>query len=368
MCGDGANDCGALKAAHTGISLSDAESSVASPFTSRQANISCVPLVVREGRAALVTSFGIFKYMAAYSLTQFISVMILYSIDSNLSDIEFLFIDLFIITPIAFFFGRTGSYNGELSRRPPLTSLVSLAPVLSLLSQMLLIIAIQAVSFTEIHNQEWFVPMEEARNVTGMVSETAGYENYAVYSVSSFQYIILAFVYSKGPPYRMPLYSNYGLVITILILAAFCSYMVVYPAQFLKDLFHLIIPTSLTYRCLTLLYPLVHLILAYLIEHFLIDHFVSKKLGKKFHNVNKSKKKYLSVESKLKSDYSWPVIGAPQTQCYLRRETRPVPSGVMLSPGTLLAETGKALSNGGPRLPDFEMTAANPGRANGLPS
>lgn len=37
-------------------------------------------LLPREGRCSLDTSFSVFKYMALYSLTQFISVLILYTV------------------------------------------------------------------------------------------------------------------------------------------------------------------------------------------------------------------------------------------------------------------------------------------------
>jgi cation-transporting ATPase 13A3/4/5 len=57
MCGDGANDCGALKQADAGISLSEAEASIAAPFTSKIQDISCVITLLREGRAALTTTF-----------------------------------------------------------------------------------------------------------------------------------------------------------------------------------------------------------------------------------------------------------------------------------------------------------------------
>ena len=70
--------------AHAGVSLSETEASVASPFTSKTPNISCIPILIREGRASLVTAFGILKYMALYSLTQFISVIILYTVSSYL--------------------------------------------------------------------------------------------------------------------------------------------------------------------------------------------------------------------------------------------------------------------------------------------
>ncbi|KAG7209711.1 hypothetical protein KM043_011347 [Ampulex compressa] len=147
MCGDGANDCGALKAAHAGVSLSEAESSVASPFTSKIPDITCVPKVIREGRASLVTSFGIFKFMISYALTEFLSVIILYSIDSNLTDLEFLFIDICLIINFASIFGKTKAYDKKLVENIPMTSLLSFAPLFSLFANMVVVIAFQVMAY-----------------------------------------------------------------------------------------------------------------------------------------------------------------------------------------------------------------------------
>jgi cation-transporting ATPase 13A3/4/5 len=101
FCGDGANDCGALKAADVGLSLSEAEASVAAPFTSTSHDVNCIIDLIKEGRAALVTSFSCFKYMALYSFIQFTSVTTLYTLQSSISDPQFLYIDMAIILPLA---------------------------------------------------------------------------------------------------------------------------------------------------------------------------------------------------------------------------------------------------------------------------
>lgn len=61
MCGDGANDCKALKTADIGLSLSEAEASIAAPFTSLTPNISPIITLLREGKASLCTTFQLFK-------------------------------------------------------------------------------------------------------------------------------------------------------------------------------------------------------------------------------------------------------------------------------------------------------------------
>lgn len=154
FCGDGANDCGALKAADVGISLSEAEASVAAPFTSRVFDISCVPEVIREGRAALVTSFSCFKYMSLYSAIQFTSVSFLYASASNLGDFQFLYIDLLLILPIAIFMGWTGAYP-TLARKRPTASLVSRKVLTPLIGQIVICVSTQLVAWIIVQRQEW---------------------------------------------------------------------------------------------------------------------------------------------------------------------------------------------------------------------
>ena len=68
MVGDGANDCRALKQAAVGISISNTEASIAAPFTSQGANISCIPLLLKEGRGSLAMSFQALYFVELQSV------------------------------------------------------------------------------------------------------------------------------------------------------------------------------------------------------------------------------------------------------------------------------------------------------------
>ncbi|XP_036770294.2 polyamine-transporting ATPase 13A2 isoform X5 [Manis pentadactyla] len=216
MCGDGANDCGALKAADVGISLSQAEASVVSPFTSSMASIECVPTVVREGRCSLDTSFSVFKYMALYSLTQFISVLILYTINTNLGDVQFLVIDLAITTTVAVLMSRTGPALALGRARPP-GALLSVPVLSSLLLQVALVAGVQLGGYFLTVTQPWFVPLN--RTVSAP-DNLPNYENTVVFSLSSFQYLILAVAVSKGAPFRQPLYTNVPFLVALALLGS----------------------------------------------------------------------------------------------------------------------------------------------------
>ncbi|KAF8919770.1 hypothetical protein CPB85DRAFT_1373089 [Mucidula mucida] len=239
MCGDGANDCAALKAADVGISLSEAEASVAAPFTASTPDIGCVIEVIKEGRAALVTSFSCFKYMALYSMIQFTSVTLLYSFASSLGDFQFLYIDLFIIIPVAVTMGRTLPYPRIYSKRPT-ASLVSKKVLCSIIGQILITGVAQLWVYLWVRGQEWYSPPPESDPTDGDNHlESTNFENSVLFLVSCFQYILVAAVFSIGPPYRKPMTSNGLLMLALGLLSTFSLFVLLSPPQALSAILSL---------------------------------------------------------------------------------------------------------------------------------
>uniref|UniRef100_A0A3P9L3Y4 Polyamine-transporting ATPase 13A3 n=1 Tax=Oryzias latipes TaxID=8090 RepID=A0A3P9L3Y4_ORYLA len=249
MCGDGANDCGALKRAHGGISLSELEASVASPFTSRTPNISCVPNLIREGRAALITSFCVFKFMALYSIIQYISVTLLYSILSNLGDLQFLFIDIAIILIIVFTMSLNPAWKDLVPRRPP-SGLISGPLLFSVLTQILICLGFQIITFVWVQKQAWYTvwtPFTDVCNHSSQLNVSElnnteldehniqNFENTSLFYVSSFQYLIVAVVFSKGKPFRQPSYKNWPFVLSTVGLYIFLLFILFHPVESIDE-------------------------------------------------------------------------------------------------------------------------------------
>ncbi|KAF2171020.1 hypothetical protein M409DRAFT_18993 [Zasmidium cellare ATCC 36951] len=296
FCGDGANDCGALKAADVGISLSEAEASVAAPFTSRVFDISCVPEVIREGRAALVTSFSCFKYMSLYSAIQFTSVSFLYAKASNLGDFQFLYIDLLLILPIAIFMGWSGPYQ-SLSRKRPTASLVSRKVLTPLLGQIVLCILTQFIAWWFVRRQPWYQPPVIDKNH----SNSKNSENTALFLVSCFQYILSAIVLSVGKPFRQSMAHNLPFVVTMFVALAISSYMLFDPAPWLEDFMELTW-MSADFRIFILVLAIGAFFVSYLAERQIFPRMarILGKLVQKMRRTAKKRKEYKVIAEEMR--------------------------------------------------------------------
>ncbi|KAM6983109.1 polyamine-transporting ATPase 13A2 isoform 1-T1 [Tautogolabrus adspersus] len=302
MCGDGANDCGALRAADIGVSLSEAEASVASPFTSKTKNISCVPLLIREGRCSLVTSFSLFRYMALYSIVQFCSVLILYTINTSMSDLQFLFCDIFVVTLLAFMMGKGGPSRELRPRRPP-ASLLGLPVLGSLFIHSCISVLGQLAAVFITASQDWYVPL----NSTVFGTENLpNMEDTSVFALSGFQYIIMAVVVTKGYPHKKPLYHNVLFLCILIALFALMTWLVVYPGALVCKELELYDFFDMDFKLLLVAVAALNFLLCFVAE-VLIDLGMLNCL-RLLRGNRQSKKQYKRLNVLLANSPSWPPI------------------------------------------------------------
>eukprot|EP00914_Ancora_sagittata_P008833 GHVO01017107.1.p1 GENE.GHVO01017107.1~~GHVO01017107.1.p1 ORF type:complete len:1305 (+),score=265.43 GHVO01017107.1:115-4029(+) len=132
MCGDGGNDCGALRAAHVGVSMSDTETSVVSPFNAKNTNTTAVPYLIMEGRNILASIVAVFKFLTIYGLIVSASKVVLLKMTGNpFSDVQFMVIDTLILT--LFSYAMVGTYpRDDLVSRRPTAALLGPSTILGL--------------------------------------------------------------------------------------------------------------------------------------------------------------------------------------------------------------------------------------------
>ncbi|XP_022255273.1 probable cation-transporting ATPase 13A3 isoform X2 [Limulus polyphemus] len=205
MCGDGANDCGALKTAHAGVSLSVAEASVASPFTAKKQNIECIPTLIREGRATLAATFGAFRYMVCYCFILLSAVLILFWDGEKPSDGAYVLIDIILnlLPPIVF--GGTAAYP-YLVKKLPTRSILSFVMQFSMISYILLQIGVLIFARYFLLMQPWFEPTVYNKETT--LHPPPSHMACTIISVNMMSYIIAAVIFAPGPPYRKHFFSN----------------------------------------------------------------------------------------------------------------------------------------------------------------
>lgn len=237
MVGDGANDCGALKAADVGLSIvkvdsKSGEASIAAPFSAE--GLSHVVELLKEGRAALVTSFQCFKFITMYSMIQFVCINFLYFLESNLMDFQYLYEDLFMILPLAVFMAYTGPSRKLTPILPP-GALISVPVLSSIFGQVLIQGCFQIIPYFILISQDWYKDQNDLNNTKkyeiNAFSPLPAYENTMLFLISSIQLLLVCVSFSIGKPFRQPAYRNYYFSVSAVLISIISFYIVVFPSS-----------------------------------------------------------------------------------------------------------------------------------------
>lgn len=306
MCGDGCNDCGALKTAHAGISLSMAEASVAAPFTSRNVHIGCVPYLIREGRATMVSAFASFKFGVAFCFTQLIAVLMIFYIGTEPSDNQYLVVDIGLAALPIIMIGNCGPHE-ILIKQKPMRHLLSFLPLFSVISFLFFQTLGYVGVWFYVQMQSWFVPYKFE---PGLWPPNPSYEQTCIFLLSCCAAVVAAIVFSKGSPYRKPLITNGIMAVWTIAAVAATIFMSLYESQDFAERLNFKIPPSMDFRLVIVGVMVFSCIFCYLWEIYFIDGVLFAKVlpWYKIH-VRGPHLPFERLEEELRSKAGWPPIG-----------------------------------------------------------
>jgi predicted P-type ATPase len=231
MCGDGGNDCGALKTAHVGVALSDAEASVVSPFTSLDKSIESVVEVLKEGRCALASALASYKYIIMYGQIESMNQILCAYYRINFSEWCWVFMDGFWVIGMAFVLPLSQAQD-KLSASRPTSSLLGPHTMASACGVLFINYFFTVLALAALFNQDWFQCRQWVNSdVSNLNVIGDNYEAQTLFIITGYQYISSAMAYNFGYEFRQSWFQNRWFVILATTFTAIHFFVTLVPTK-----------------------------------------------------------------------------------------------------------------------------------------
>ncbi|KAG2774185.1 putative cation-transporting ATPase 13A3 [Phytophthora cactorum] len=293
MCGDGGNDCGALRIAHAGIALSDADASVVSPFTSKSKTIHSVVDICREGRCSLATSFASVKFLIMYGVIASTLRLFQWYNATILSEWCFILADGFTLVGLSYVITLSQPLP-DLKDQRPTSSLIGPSTLLSILGQETINVIFLVSGMYMLTSQRWYCPFSPDNiDLAKWWLLSDNHLATTLFFTIITQQQLAAWVFSFGSRFRASIWRNYPLLLLFGVLTVLDIYLLLGSPGELTDIFRISsgtnvvvlpdIPMPLAFRVQYFMLLAGNVIAAILFEYFVVLGPVRGWVRRKFH-------------------------------------------------------------------------------------